>query len=90
MGLVKPNGKGIGRIAAPPPGASIPQPLSSPSGVGIDIANRIAGQEVLNSLIESPEMAGRYTTHREWVEAVKKDFNTFTTFLKTEGYWSAK
>lgn len=91
MGLVKSgdNGTQKGRIAPPPPGVSASAPAPAVKKHAVSSGSRIAGQELLNSLLKSPEMAGRFTTHAEFLEAVKKDFDVLSQFLKGKGYWDA-
>ena len=93
MGLIKPgdNGKAKGRIAPPPSGVvtSVKVDQAEPHAFVHNAGNRMAAQNLLNAIIKSPEMAGRFTTHGEFKDAVAQDFDYYINLLKSKGYWSA-
>lgn len=77
MPLVKPGSTGEKRIAPPPPGVTPSEPVSTvknkkSNGNGGNVRGQVA-MHLYKAKMMSPEYAGRYVTHTEFIDAVRKD-----------------
>lgn len=89
MGLIKTNGQA--QNAAPsqplPPPLGIdktPAPKTEKKSSGGNVRGQVFNL-IFTALAQSPEYAGRYTTHQEWKDNVKKDSLEFLNWFESEG-----
>ena len=60
------------RIAPPPPGVMVNNTTPTKKSNGGNVRGQVA-MHIYKAKMMSPEYAGRYVTHTEFVEAVRKD-----------------